>query len=414
MTIFFAGVDNEYQLMQSFKLSTCKKALADNVFVVINTRRRREQLVVKLMDDDLEMDFMNYMNRRNIRELFNHVVEWKDWGDITFPNNIGQCIGLVLEAGTATLENRLRESVMKEDEYAKYSCVAHLINGVKMLHAQNIIHGNISLDNILYFGDKGHFKFIDFAVATLINQPMQSMCTPEYCPPEMAKHLLNPPPEGIPAKAEYDIWSLAVVIPKMFMPNFTLVEFHQQSDLDILQLIASGGFNFQRSLAACTLSVSQKNGLAACLKVDPNARASLQSLSSILPRKTTMDAKIRRVERQLMASQKTQVQLDKYKVPCLWTLQDTNPNPSGFMARGKPLLRKEIRIVCLCELRDAKPCELYDDDLPLVKANSDLVKKVLPILKASSLVVQALGLVVGWGGVIGDYFNQKEAPQQCH
>ncbi|CAK4199126.1 unnamed protein product [Aphanomyces euteiches] len=239
------GVNNEYQLMQSFKLSTCKKALADNVFVVINTRRRREQLVVKLMDDDLEMDFMNYMNRRNIRELFNHVVEWKDWGAITFPNNIGQCIGLVLEAGTATLENRLRESVMKEDEYAKYSCVAHLINGVKMLHAQNIIHGNISLDNILYFGDKGHFKFIDFAAATLINQPMQSMCTPEYCPPEMAKHLLNPTPEGIPAKAEYDIWSLAVVILKMFMPNFTLVEFHQQSDLDILQLIASEDFNFQ-------------------------------------------------------------------------------------------------------------------------------------------------------------------------
>ncbi|KAH9067468.1 hypothetical protein Ae201684P_021625 [Aphanomyces euteiches] len=107
-----------------------------------------------------------------------------------------------------------------------------------------------------------------------------------------------------------------------------------------------------------------------------------------------MDANIRRVERQLMANQTTQVQLDKYKVPCLWTLQDMNPNPSGFMARGKPLLRKEIRIVCLCELRDAKPCELYDDDLPLVKANSDLVKKVLPILKASSLVVQALGLVV--------------------
>ncbi|CAK4568188.1 unnamed protein product [Aphanomyces euteiches] len=109
-----------------------------------------------------------------------------------------------------------------------------------------------------------------------------------------------------------------------------------------------------------------------------------------------MDANIRRVERQLMANQTTQVQLDKYKVPCLWTLQDMNPNPSGFMARGKPLLRKEIRIVCLCELRDAKPCELYDDDLPLVKANSDLVKKSR---RSGS------GACRRWGGVIGDYFN---------
>ncbi|KAF0713399.1 Aste57867_4365 [Aphanomyces stellatus] len=381
--------------------------LSDTVFEGHNPRRRSERIVIKLSSSDDESLFMARFNKLSVPDIFDYIVEWRDWGDVSFPQySSSSLMAVVLERGDGSLATRLASSALGADEFGKYSVVVQLLKALRFVHDQGFVHGNVTLDHVVYLCDK--YKLVDFACAVPLHTPLRPACTPESCPPELAAHLLSP--ENVPrpvATVQHDVWSLGVLVLRMFSPHFKLQEFSSlASDMAILEAIASPTFNgFTASLAASSLRRPQQALLARCFDRDPAQRGSLNEILDLLPRKTTMDASLKKLERQTMANQTTAVQLALYKVPCLWTLTPQAIGGSGFLARGKRLLSKSFRLSFLCEMRDECPCRLYDDEPIVVTGSSDLVMKALPVLRATAMVVKALGLVVGWGGVVGDYFN---------
>lgn len=91
--------------------------------------------------------------------------------------------------------------------------------GVEQLHKHNILHGDLKLQNIIFYDDehRSTFKIIDYGISkphACLNYPVDSyMYTKGYKPPEI---LFDENSEGIigfPA----DIWALGVIIYEMYV-----------------------------------------------------------------------------------------------------------------------------------------------------------------------------------------------------
>ena len=87
--------------------------------------------------------------------------------------------------------------------------VAEVIQALKYLHSNNIIHRDIKLGN-LFLDHQMKLKLGDFGLSTRLDHPGQkkrTICgTPNYIAPE----ILNSKMEGY--SFEVDVWSLGVVL----------------------------------------------------------------------------------------------------------------------------------------------------------------------------------------------------------
>lgn len=116
-------------------------------------------------------------------------------------------IVIEIERGSVTLIDIIDEilgTVAKDP--TKFKKIAlDLLMGLYDIHRKNIIHGDIKLENIVFFGEEDRFKYIDFGLAS-VNGPIFTQVlsgTWGYIPPEVAS--------GEGKSFASDVWSLGVV-----------------------------------------------------------------------------------------------------------------------------------------------------------------------------------------------------------
>ncbi|ETV96690.1 hypothetical protein H310_10008 [Aphanomyces invadans] len=228
------GVEKQYFVTGSFDLEIHDDRIADCVFDGFNHDRKSDQVVVKLTTSTTEINFFRQVNRsRTAGQAVHHIVEWRAGGDVDFLG-VGSCKALVLQRGACTMKEKFAQNRLYATD--KNNCVFHVVKALEYVHTLRYIHGNLTLENVMMFS-RGEIKLIDFANTVALNADMPLHCTPEYCPPEMAKCIVN----GLrPLKASpsYDVWCLGVFILKLFSPNLQLQEFVNLSDEDVPQFAA--------------------------------------------------------------------------------------------------------------------------------------------------------------------------------
>ncbi|KAG9403763.1 putative protein serine/threonine kinase [Aphanomyces cochlioides] len=249
-----------------------------SIFHVVNTKKAHAQLVAKLTHEHKEIDFfhrIHQLEHRDTETLLRRIVDCVEWGQVSFYNY--DCLALVMERGINNCRDRIK--FLKSDSFARYRCIEHILTGLKALHDLRYIHGDVKLENVVYFGDEKGYKLLDFDNAAQIGSPMTAHCTEEYCPPEMAHFILGRT-KALVASEKFDVWCAAVLVLKLFSTENTLEEFLDKS---ILHEIAKPWFSFRASVNATTLSLAKKALLLKCLDINPEKRGSLQDLMDILP-----------------------------------------------------------------------------------------------------------------------------------
>lgn len=132
-------------------------------------------------------------------------------------------IGLILEyAAGGHLRDMLNEGLLLSETAARV-LFAQLIDGVSYIHANDIVHRDIKLDNLL-LDAHGNVLITDFGLAGRVGPDglMTECCgTPWFTSPEVAIHEGRQPYVGTAA----DVWSCGVVL-------YTLLAGHMPFDDD--------------------------------------------------------------------------------------------------------------------------------------------------------------------------------------
>ena len=148
-----------------------------------------------------EIDIHRSMNHKNIVKFESH-----------FEN--GQYAYIVLElCPNQTLREMLKRKKQFQEIEARYF-MAQLIEGIKYIHDQEVVHRDIKLDN-LFIGKDMNLKIGDFGLAvrmSFIGQRRRTICgTPNYIAPEVLNARIN----GY--SYECDLWSMGVVLYAMLV-----------------------------------------------------------------------------------------------------------------------------------------------------------------------------------------------------
>ncbi|KAL4505259.1 hypothetical protein ABPG72_016326 [Tetrahymena utriculariae] len=201
--------------------------IKDNVIVAIkgmvfNTQHERQ----KLMN---EFQCLKSIDHPNVIKVFEY---------IAYPDN--SCGFYSMEFCQSDLaevleKHRKQQSWLNQEEI--YYIASQILQGLKAIHQRNIIHFNISCENIL-LGQDGQYKIGDFGECKRLNQGENSSkthgeCSRKYGSPEQLHKLLQ-----MKDIQEYtqssDIYSLGIVyyyltnrtIDYEHVPIFKKVEFH--------------------------------------------------------------------------------------------------------------------------------------------------------------------------------------------
>ncbi|XP_003740706.1 cAMP-dependent protein kinase catalytic subunit gamma-like [Galendromus occidentalis] len=95
-------------------------------------------------------------------------------------------------------------------------CVAQVVLALEYLHASDILHRDLKLENILVFED-GYIKLSDFGSAKQVPGTTATFVgTVHYLPPEVIHQ--------IPYRTGFDIWTLGVLIYVLFHRDFPFTE----------------------------------------------------------------------------------------------------------------------------------------------------------------------------------------------
>ncbi|KAF0719072.1 Aste57867_1302 [Aphanomyces stellatus] len=185
-----------------------------------------------------------------------------------------------MECGSTNCAERLPR--LQANKFLRFSFLKKVLDAIRVVHELGYIHGDIKLENVVYFGDETCYKLIDFDNSARLGDLWTKHCTEEYCPPEMAKFMLGHT-DNLITSPSFDVWCAAVLVLKLFVYQGHLREFMTIDNEDILKKIAKPGFSFQASIAAADLSERKKEWLAKCLDVDPTTRGTLDDLARLAP-----------------------------------------------------------------------------------------------------------------------------------
>jgi serine/threonine protein kinase len=138
--------------------------------------------------------------------------------------------------------------------------IVEIVRGLKYIHAQNVIHRDLKLGNLMLDSEMG-IKIGDFGLATKVDfqgQRKKTICgTPNYIAPEILTRSSNG------HSFEVDVWSLGVVL-------YTLVvgkpPFQTKSARTTYRRIRENSYSFPSTPA---LSTDLKNIITAMLCTEP-------------------------------------------------------------------------------------------------------------------------------------------------
>ncbi|KAF0695710.1 Aste57867_13495 [Aphanomyces stellatus] len=278
---------SQWPLMGSFVI--CGDVVASSnhtIFRVVDLKKTHRQLVAKLTHERHELDFfgrMHGLGKQDVARVFRRLVDCVEWGEVVLANY--RCFALVMERGMNNCRDRI--GFLQRDRFARFRCLEHILEALLVLHGLDYIHGDVKLDNVVYFGDDAGYKLIDFDHATPFRASLATHCTEQYCPPEMARVILGHAKQPLVAHPSFDVWCTAVLVLKLFGDGRACQEFLHVDDGQLLDVLAAPTFSFRASIDATTLSTSKKERLAKCLHVDPAQRGSLADLVALLPVTTT-------------------------------------------------------------------------------------------------------------------------------
>lgn len=196
---------------------------------------KRYTLPFNGLDDDLET---HYLRELNILKSIDHINIVKMYGyGINNENNLE----IYLELMDHSLEDNLRDNPMLPIE-SKKIYISDLLHGVDYLHSNNIIHRDLSYQNIMIKNCR--LKIIDFGMSRRLSAPCKELsrhtcvCTLIYRPIEI---LLG----ATSYKFEFDMWSVGCVIhyiltrKHMFEYNYYLDPdvSHESSEMRTIHMI---------------------------------------------------------------------------------------------------------------------------------------------------------------------------------
>jgi serine/threonine protein kinase len=238
-------------------------------------------------------------------DYFSHIVDEIDFDKDTVIDGI-RCSVLILEMGRVNLLNIAHGEMDQTHQEAVVFELERVALALEFIHSQGFVHGDIKPENFVLFGRSSldsfnpdlesyeditaipddHLKMIDFEHTTKVGQPMPLEYTAEYCPPEMAqqvlKYIQNPSintETPLIASLSYDVWSLGVLILKMYARCKILDEFAGIEDpATQLAQIAHPEFSFERSIEFFIMHDQVKDLVRQCLARDPTQRPSIHEI----------------------------------------------------------------------------------------------------------------------------------------
>ncbi|XP_063620371.1 serine/threonine-protein kinase PLK4 [Cydia splendana] len=151
-------------------------------------------------------------------------------------------------------------------EKAAADIFRQVVSGVLYLHSHNIIHRDLSLNNLLLTKDQ-NVKIADFGLATQLNGPDEkhvTMCgTPNYISPEVASREVH----GLPA----DVWGLGCLLYTLLVGS---PPFHTQHVKTTLNKVIQADYKIPTELSIQAQDILQK-----LLCKDPTKRITLKAVA---------------------------------------------------------------------------------------------------------------------------------------
>ncbi|KAM3963505.1 LOW QUALITY PROTEIN: polo like kinase SAK [Aphomia sociella] len=173
---------------------------------------------------------------------------------------------LVLElAHNGELAKHFKLGTRGLSEKAAADIFRQVVSGVLYLHSYNIIHRDLSLNNLLLTKDL-NVKIADFGLATQLNGPDEkhvTMCgTPNYISPEVASREMH----GLPA----DVWGLGCMLYTLLVGS---PPFHTQHVKTTLNKVINADYNIPSELSHYAQDLLLK-----LLCKDPTKRITLKDI----------------------------------------------------------------------------------------------------------------------------------------
>lgn len=173
---------------------------------------------------------------------------------------------LVLElAHNGELAKHFKLGTCGLSEKAAADIFRQVLSGVLYLHTHNIIHRDLSLNNLLLTKDL-NVKIADFGLATQLNGPDEkhvTMCgTPNYISPEVASRELH----GLPA----DVWGLGCMLYTLLVGS---PPFHTKHVKTTLNKVINADYKIPAEL-----SIQAQDLLQKLLCKDPSRRITLKGI----------------------------------------------------------------------------------------------------------------------------------------
>lgn len=173
---------------------------------------------------------------------------------------------LVLElAHNGELAKHFKLGTRGLSEKAAADIFKQVLSGVLYLHTYNIIHRDLSLNNLLLTKDL-NVKIADFGLATQLNGPDEkhvTMCgTPNYISPEVASREFH----GLPA----DVWGLGCMLYTLLVGS---PPFHTQHVKTTLNKVINADYKIPAEL-----SIEAQDLLQKLLCKDPTKRITLKGI----------------------------------------------------------------------------------------------------------------------------------------
>ena len=230
---------------------------------------REEDVVVKAIKTDSEEEKHDIKNEANITLRLNHKNVIKLFG-ITCVK--GEPLGIVMEM---TEHDSLDKWIGNIDHEIVRKTALGIVDGLKYVHSQHVIHRDIKPKNILMFGPKNDMipKISDFGTSKVIQTVMMThgkVGQELYMAPEVRLNL----PYGFPA----DVYSLAMTLFEMF--NEQLIT--QSSDEVKNYITEVYGGRISKMPASCKMPVYIRNAIKKGWNNNPQNRPTLDSYYSTL------------------------------------------------------------------------------------------------------------------------------------
>ncbi|CAK1581877.1 unnamed protein product [Parnassius mnemosyne] len=173
---------------------------------------------------------------------------------------------LILElAHNGELAKHFKLGTRGLSEKAAADIFRQVLSGVMYLHTHNIIHRDLSLNNLLLTKDL-NVKIADFGLATQLNGPDEkhvTMCgTPNYISPEVASREFH----GLPA----DVWGLGCMLYTLLVGS---PPFHTQHVKTTLNKVINADYKIPSELSIHAQDLLQK-----LLCKDPTKRITLKGI----------------------------------------------------------------------------------------------------------------------------------------